>query len=88
MARGCGTAGARRLIGLGVFLARLPRRVSEVLPALLHADRGLAVAAGAVVAAPCLILLFAFVGSPWPLAGAIAAGAVALISNTAGYRIR
>lgn len=75
-------------IGLGVFLARLPHRVTEVLPSLLSADRSLAVAAGAVVAAPCLILLFAFVGSPWTLAAAIAAGAVALISNTVGYRIR
>lgn len=75
-------------IGLGVFLARLPGRVSELLPSLLRADRRLAVATAAVVAAPCLVLLYALVGTPWPLAAAIAAGAVALLSNIMGYQTR
>jgi tetratricopeptide (TPR) repeat protein len=73
-------------IGLGVFLAQLPGRVSELLPVLLRTDRRLAVATAAVVAAPCLILLYALVGSPWPLAAAIAAGAVALLSALVGDR--
>jgi tetratricopeptide (TPR) repeat protein len=71
-------------VGVGVFLAQLPKRVSELLPALLRADRRLAVATSAVVAAPCLILLYALVGSPWPLAAAIAAGAIALLSTVLG----
>jgi tetratricopeptide (TPR) repeat protein len=75
-------------IGLGVFVARLPGRATELLPALLRADRRLAVATAAVVAAPCLILLYAMVGSPWPLAVAIAAGAVALLGNLVGDRAR
>jgi hypothetical protein len=75
-------------VGLGVFVTRLPGPVGEFLPPLLRADRRLAVATAAVVAAPCLILLYALVGSPWPLAAAIAAGAVALLTNIVGYRAR
>lgn len=75
-------------VGLGVFVSRLPPRARQIMPTLLRADRELAVAAGAVAAAPCLILLHALVGSPWPLVAAIVAGAVALLSNTWGFRFR
>lgn len=75
-------------VGIGLFLARLPRSVSTILPTLLRTDRALAVTAGAVVAAPCFILLYAFVGSPWPLAAAVAAAAVALLANVIAYERR
>jgi tetratricopeptide (TPR) repeat protein len=64
-------------VGLGVFLAQSRAGVGE----LVGADRRLAVGAAAVVAAPCLVLLYALVGSPWPLAAAIAAGAVILLTG-------
>jgi tetratricopeptide (TPR) repeat protein len=75
-------------VGLGVFLAQLPGRAAEYLPPRLRADRPLAVGLGAVAAAPCLILLYALVGSPWPLAATIAAAAVALLTTIVGYRER
>ncbi|MFC0503843.1 tetratricopeptide repeat protein [Micromonospora costi] len=59
------------------FAARLPGFSRTVLPGLLRSDRGLAVAVYAMAAAPVLILLYALVGSPWPLVLAIAAAAVA-----------
>ena len=34
-----------------------------------------------MAAAPCLVLLYAFTGSPLALAAAIATGAVALLAN-------
>lgn len=63
------------LVGLGLYRARghtIQRSVT----------------AGAVLAAPFLILLFALVGSPWLLAAAVAAGAVALLSTIATNRPR
>lgn len=74
--------------GLAIFAVRLPAHVRAELPVLLREDRSLAVAAGAVLAAPCLILLYAAVGSPWPLALAVAAGAVALLANLFGPQRR
>jgi tetratricopeptide (TPR) repeat protein len=64
-------------VGLGVFLAQSPGRVGE----LVGDDRRLAIGTAAVVAAPCLMLLYALVGSPWPLAATIAAGAVILLTG-------
>ena len=60
-----------------VLAARVPGQVTRILPDLLRADRVLALSVYAVAAAPCLILLYAVVGSPWPLVLAIVATAVA-----------
>ncbi|MEH1165714.1 tetratricopeptide repeat protein [Micromonospora sp. CPCC 205539] len=57
--------------------ARLPGLTRTILPALLHSDRSLALAIYAVAAAPALLLVYAVVGSPWPLVLTIAATAVA-----------
>ncbi|MFC4019806.1 tetratricopeptide repeat protein [Micromonospora sp. GCM10011542] len=57
--------------------ARLPGLTRTVLPALLHSDRTLALAIYAVAAAPVLLVVYALVGTPWPLVLAIAATAVA-----------
>ncbi|MEU1241804.1 tetratricopeptide repeat protein [Micromonospora parva] len=57
--------------------ARLPGLTRSVLPALLRADRTMALAIYAVAAAPLLLLVYAMVGSPWPLVLAIAVTAVA-----------
>ncbi len=77
-----GGAGASRVVAVlaaagGALLAwRLSRQVPElgrvVLPALRREDRALAFAVYAVPAGPALLLLFALVGSPWPLVLAIA----------------
>ncbi|QDY11975.1 hypothetical protein FJK98_30300 [Micromonospora sp. HM134] len=77
-----GGAGAGRVVAVlaaagGALLAwRLSRQVPElgrvVLPALRREDRALAFAVYAVPAGPALLLLFALVGSPWPLVLAIA----------------
>ncbi|MEU7612722.1 tetratricopeptide repeat protein [Micromonospora sp. NPDC049204] len=57
--------------------ARLPGLTRTVLPALLRSDRAIALAVYAVAAAPLLLLVYAVVGSPWPLVLAIAVTAVA-----------
>ncbi|MEU4402735.1 tetratricopeptide repeat protein [Micromonospora orduensis] len=57
--------------------ARLPGLTRTVLPALVHSDRAMALAVYAVAAAPVLLLVYAVVGSPWPLVLAIAATAIA-----------
>ncbi|MEU7615420.1 tetratricopeptide repeat protein [Micromonospora rifamycinica] len=77
-----GGAGASRLVavlaaaGGGLLAWRLARQVPElgrvVLPVLRREDRPLAFAVYAVPAGPALLLLFALVGSPWPLVAAIA----------------
>lgn len=62
---------------LWVLAARTPGLLGTVLPALLRADRALALAGYAALAGPVLILGYALVGSPWPLVLAIAVTAVA-----------
>jgi tetratricopeptide (TPR) repeat protein len=62
------------------FAAKIPHLTGTILPGLLRTDRTLAVAVYAVAAAPCLILLYALVGTPWPLVLAIVATAVAEIA--------
>ncbi|MGC4818094.1 tetratricopeptide repeat protein [Micromonospora sp. DT63] len=57
--------------------ARLPGLTRTVLPAMLHSDRTMALAIYAVAAAPVLLLVYAVVGSPWPLVLAIVATAIA-----------
>ncbi|TNH31030.1 tetratricopeptide repeat protein [Micromonospora orduensis] len=57
--------------------ARLPGLTRTVLPALVHSDRAMALAVYAVAAAPVLLLVYAVVGSPWPLVLAVAVTAIA-----------
>ncbi|GAA2193093.1 tetratricopeptide repeat protein [Micromonospora lupini] len=60
--------------------ARLPGLTRTVLPAMLQADRTMALAIYAVAAAPALLLVYAVVGSPWPLVLAIIATATAEVA--------
>jgi tetratricopeptide (TPR) repeat protein len=71
---------------LGVLATRLPGRPGTVLRPMMRVDRPLAVAVYAVAAGPFLILLHAFVGSPWPLVAAVGAGFVALLANAMAER--
>ena len=57
--------------------ARVPGLVRTILPGLLRSDRTLALALYAVAAAPVLLVLYALVGTPWPLVAAITATALA-----------
>lgn len=59
------------------YAAKVPGLTSTILPGLVRTDRTLAVAVYAVAAAPALILLYALVGTPWPLVLAIVAAAAA-----------
>jgi tetratricopeptide (TPR) repeat protein len=61
----------------GLLAARVPGLTRAVLPDLLRSNRSLALAGYAVAAAPVLLLLYAAVGTPWPLVAAIAVTAVA-----------
>jgi tetratricopeptide (TPR) repeat protein len=67
------------------FASAVPGLVKTILPDLLHRDRTLALAVYAALAAPVLILLYAFVGTPWPLVLAIAATAVAELAVLRRY---
>jgi tetratricopeptide (TPR) repeat protein len=75
------------LLGTGGFVAavmwtrRLPGSVGLVLRTLARDDVSLGVAVWAVLASPALILLYAAIGGPWPLAGCVAAGMAAVIAN-------
>ncbi|MEU8190154.1 tetratricopeptide repeat protein [Micromonospora carbonacea] len=60
-----------------LLAARVPGLTRTVLPGLLRSDRSLALAVYAVAAGPLLLLLYAVVGTPWPLVAAIAVAAVA-----------
>ena len=71
--------------GLGL-LGLLAMRVPRPLRAQLHADRPSAVAGYAALAGPLLILLYALVGTPWPLVVAIAATAVAGVALVSKLR--
>ncbi|HEX6970372.1 MAG TPA: tetratricopeptide repeat protein [Micromonosporaceae bacterium] len=62
---------------VGVLAARVPGPVTELLRAHLRNDRVLALAVVAAAAAPALFLVYAVVGTPWPLVAAIVATAVA-----------
>ncbi|SCF35318.1 tetratricopeptide repeat protein [Micromonospora mirobrigensis] len=59
------------------YAARLPDLARTVLPGLVRSDRTLALAVYAVAAAPAMILLYALVGTPWPLVLAIGVAALA-----------
>ncbi|MPZ27148.1 MAG: hypothetical protein GEV12_12245 [Micromonosporaceae bacterium] len=73
-------AGAGLAGGL-VAWQRLPEEHRADLPELVRAERALAVAVWAVLAAPVLLLLFALVDSPWLLVAALAAGIVAGLAS-------
>ncbi|MFI9642807.1 hypothetical protein ACIG87_22555 [Micromonospora sp. NPDC051925] len=87
-----GGSGSSRLmavmaaVGGGLLAWRLSRRVSElsrvVLPVLRREDRALAFAVYAVPAGPALLLLYALVGTPWPLVVAIAVAVPATLIAT------
>jgi tetratricopeptide (TPR) repeat protein len=59
---------------------RLPVADRTGLPALIRADRAVAVAAWSVLAAPVLLAGFGLLGSPWLLVAAVAAGVMALFA--------
>ena len=68
------------VVGFGLvwrFARRVPDLFGRILPGLLRSDRMLAFAVYAVAAAPFLLLLYALIGTPWPLVLAIVATAVA-----------
>jgi len=72
--------------GLGL-LGLLAMRLPKPLRGQLHADRASAVAGYAALAGPLLILLYAWIGTPWPLVVAIAATAVAGIALVSKLRL-
>lgn len=59
------------------WAARIPNLTSTILPGLMRADRTLALAVYAVAAAPVLLLVYALIGTAWPLVLAITVTAVA-----------
>lgn len=72
---------AAGFVVMAVFARRLPDRVRAVLPALLRGHPTLRVALVGVLAAPFLLLVYAFVGTPWPLVLAIVGGVLALFAR-------
>lgn len=77
------------IIGLGLLAAmvsRIPGRSSTVLKQRMRVDRALRLAVYVIAAAPLLVLSYAVLGSPWVLAGAVAAGATAMLVNAVAVR--
>ncbi|MEV4710502.1 tetratricopeptide repeat protein [Micromonospora sp. NPDC049374] len=70
--------------------SRLPGLTRTILPVLRRTDRPLALAVYAAAAAPALILLYALLGTPWPLVLAIAVATAARLAivgrPVAGHR--
>ncbi|PMR62933.1 hypothetical protein C1A38_01080 [Verrucosispora sp. ts21] len=60
--------------------SRLPGLTRTVLPVLRRTDRPLVLAVYAAAAAPALILLYALVGTPWPLVLSIGIATVAQLT--------
>ncbi|MFY1674781.1 tetratricopeptide repeat protein [Plantactinospora sp. WMMB334] len=73
----------------GILVWRFARRVPTMgrgrLPDLIRSDGLLALAVYAVIAGPCLILLYAFVGSPWPLVLALFTAAATELAVLFGW---
>nr|AIS85556.1 TPR repeat-containing protein [Verrucosispora sp. MS100047] len=71
-------------VGGGIVLwrhaSRLPGLTRTVLPVLRRTDRPLVLAVYAAAAAPALILLYALVGTPWPLVLSIGIATVAQLT--------
>ncbi|NIL43598.1 tetratricopeptide repeat protein [Salinispora arenicola] len=65
------------------YTARLPGVARTILPELLRSDRALALAGYATGAAPVLLLVYALVGTVWPLVLAIAVAAFAVVTALA-----
>jgi tetratricopeptide (TPR) repeat protein len=78
--------GALGLVLMAIFAGRLPGRVNQLVPSILRGDRRLRVALLGVVAAPVLLILYALVGTPWPLVLAILGGFVTLFAVLLGTR--
>jgi hypothetical protein len=80
-------AGVAAVTG-GVLLWRFGRQVPNLargrLPNLMRSDRTLGLAVYAVVAGPCLILLYALLGSPWALVLAMVTTAAAELAVVFG----
>lgn len=74
-------SGVAMLGGFAFAFRRLPIDVRGGLPERMRADRALAVAVWAVVAAPLGLVCAAVSGSSWLLLGASAAAVVALFAN-------
>ncbi|GAB7041647.1 MULTISPECIES: tetratricopeptide repeat protein [Catenuloplanes] len=64
-------------IAMVIYLAQIPRMVRERFPQLLRTERPLLIALVCTAAMPLLFLVYAMIGTPWPLVLAIASGAVA-----------
>lgn len=64
-------------VAMAIYLAQTPRMVREGFPPLLRASRPLLIALVGTLAMPLLILIYAVIGTPWPLVAAIGCGAVA-----------
>ncbi|MFF5215172.1 tetratricopeptide repeat protein [Micromonospora sp. NPDC000442] len=73
-------AAAGGAIVLRQHASRLPGLTRTVLPVLRRTDRPLALAVYAAAAAPVLILLYALLGTPWPLVLAIAIATAARLA--------
>ncbi|MGC5029179.1 tetratricopeptide repeat protein [Micromonospora sp. DT229] len=73
-------AAAGGAIVLWRHASRLPGLTRTVLPVLRRTDRPLVLAVYAAAAAPALILLYALVGTPWPLVLAIGIATVAQLT--------
>jgi tetratricopeptide (TPR) repeat protein len=73
----------------GVLMWRFGRQVPTLargrLPALIRSDRTLGLAVYAVLAGPCLIMLYALLGSPWLLVLAIVTTAAAELAVVVGW---
>jgi len=72
--------GVLGLLVVAAAMTRLAGPLREQLALLLRKEGRLAVALGAVVAGPLLLLSYAALGSPWPLVAAILAGFTALVA--------
>ncbi|MFB6395988.1 tetratricopeptide repeat protein [Polymorphospora lycopeni] len=75
-----GFAGVVGFVVVGVMAARVPGAIGRMLSELLRTDRLMALAVYASIAGPFLVLLYAAVGTPWPLVLAIVATAVAQLA--------
>jgi len=81
-------AGVAGLIVIWAFARKLATPLRDTLRTLMRSDRPLGLAIYATLAGPALILLYALIGTPWPLALAIATTAVAEIAVVARTRYR
>lgn len=67
------------------FASKVPGLFRTTLPVLMNQDRTLALSVYAALAGPAFILLYALIGTPWPLVLAIVATAVAELAVLRRY---